>query len=174
MSFAPSRVLIFIIAAAFTLTASATGLSTISIQELQSPAGPKHSDGIVYAPKKGPKKQLRGKTVGLIYFANDLVVPNTGGFYGGTPMGTQTGHCVQVWLDTQLACYFRFAVDAVEGKGIIMAEALFDLTNFPNADLVITGGTGDFLGIVGGGTTAAPANFDGTTFMYNFDYKILS
>lgn len=148
---------------------SATRWKTISVQELQSPPGLKHSDGIVSVPPGGDPSL--GESVGLIFFANDLVVPATGGFNGGTPMGTQTGHCVSVWVGVQLACYFRFDIDSDEGKGVILAEALFDLTNFPDADLVITGGSGDFLGIIGTGRTSAPRNFDGTTFFYHFWYK---
>lgn len=144
---------------------------TIKIQELQSPPGPRHSNAIIDAPAGGNK--TLGLTTGFVWFSNDLAVPDTGGLNGGTPMGTQTGHCVEVYAGVQLACYFRFALDAREGKGIINAEALFDLTNFPNADLTITGGTGDFMGIIGSGVTSAPANFDGTTFFYTFDYKIV-
>lgn len=69
----------------------------ISIQELQSPAGPKHSDGIALIIAGGDP-QL-GTTTGMVWFANDLVVPGTvepddgtgADFEGGTPMGTQTG-----------------------------------------------------------------------------------
>jgi hypothetical protein len=89
-------------------------------------------------------------------------------FDGGEPAGTQTGHCVQVWDGVQLACYFNFKLL----KGNIVAEALFDLTDFPNADLVITGGTGKYLGIIGSAKTRAPPDFDGTTFFYDFKYRI--
>lgn len=69
----------------------------------------------------------------------------------------------------ELACYFNFKLEG----GNILAEALFDLVNFPSAELVITGGSGKYLGIVGSGTTRAPADFDGTTFFYDLKYKIL-
>ena len=142
-------------------------MKTLSLQELQSPPGPKHSNGIVFAPESGVSAD--GTAIGLVTFANNLVVPGTGGWEGGTPAGTQTGHCVQVWDNTQLACYFNFHLEG----GRIIAEALFDLVNFPNAEVIITGGTGDYLGIVGDGKTEAPPNFDGTTFIYRFNYKIL-
>jgi hypothetical protein len=66
----------------------------ISIQELQSAAGPKHSDGIVSLVSNG-NAQI-GTDVAMVWFANDLVVPGTvkpgtGPFEGGKPMGTQTG-----------------------------------------------------------------------------------
>jgi hypothetical protein len=154
---------------------------TIEIQELQSPPGERHSNAIINTPGMKevegiPKLQddkAEGLSTGLVWFANDLVVPGTGGFEGGEPMGTQTGHCVEVWVGKELACYFNFNLDAAEGKGSITAEALFDLVEFPNAKLTITGGTGDFTGIVGSGYTSAPENFDGTTFFYTFDYVLL-
>lgn len=163
--------------AALTMLPSATWadnvgpLQTIFIQELQSPPGPRHSDGIINAPA-GADKNI-GDAIGLIWFSNDLAIPNTGGFNGGTPMGTQTGHCVEVSVGLELACYFRFNIDSCEGKGTITAEALFPLPDFPAADLTITGGTGDFVGIVGSGFTSAPPDFDGTTFFYTFEYQIL-
>jgi hypothetical protein len=46
------------------------------------------------------------------------------------------------------------------------------LTNFPAADLTITGGTGDFRGIIGSGKTVKPEPFNGTTFVYEFEYDI--
>ena len=84
----------------------------------------------------------------------------------------RTGHCVEVSANSLLACYFRFDLDAIEGVGTITAEALFDLAVFPVADLTITGGTGDFLGIIGSGVTFAPPVFDGTTFFYEFTYYL--
>lgn len=154
----------------FTTTTAKGGakkLQKLSLQELQSPAGPRHSDGIIFAPDSGISAV--GTSAGLVTFANDLVVPGTGGFDGGKPAGTQTGHCVQVWDETQLACYFNFNLE----KGRILAEALFDLTSFPSAELVITGGSGDYLGIVGTGVTRAPEDFDGTTFFYDFEFKVV-
>jgi hypothetical protein len=139
----------------------------LSVQELQSPTGPRHSNGIIAT---APGSTAAGTAAGLVTFANELVVPGTGGFNGGTPAGTQTGHCVMVWDQTQLACYFNFAL--LDGR--ILAEALFDLTNFPNANLVITGGSGKYLGIVGTGKTRAPVDFDGTTFFYDFEYMTLA
>jgi hypothetical protein len=139
----------------------------LSVQELQSPNGPRHSAGII---SSGVGSTAAGTAAGLVTFANELVVPGTGGFNGGTPAGTQTGHCVMVWDNTQLACYFNFAL--LDGR--ILAEALFDLTNFPNANLVITGGSGKYLGIVGTGKTRAPDVFDGTTFFYDFEYTTLA
>jgi len=58
--------------------------------------------------------------------------------------------------------------------GRITAEALFDLTAFPNANLVITGGTGDFTGISGSGCTSIIPGFEfeGTTFIYNFSFDL--
>ncbi|KAG7351209.1 hypothetical protein IV203_010569 [Nitzschia inconspicua] len=138
---------------------------SITIQELQSPPGPRHSAGIVRVGRTPAARIEEGKQVGLIWFDNDLAVPST-----GAPMGTQTGHCVEVSANSLLACYFRFDLDAAEGKGTITAEALFDLAVFPTADLTITGGTGDFLGIIGSGFTFPPENFDGTTFFYTLNY----
>jgi len=155
-------------------TVQANKFKTIKIQELQSPAGERHSDGIVTTPSSMiDGKKMDGYATGLVWFANNLVVPETGGFESGTNMGTQTGHCVEVWIGKQLACYFNFNLDTEEDKGTITAEALFDLTNFPSAKLTITGGTEDFTGIVGSGYTTAPEEFDGTTFFYTFDYVLL-
>ncbi|KAL3904262.1 MAG: hypothetical protein SGILL_010136, partial [Bacillariaceae sp.] len=154
-----------VVVAALTNLVSA---DTIFIQELQSPAGDRHSVGILDI---GTGDKSLGENIGLVWFDNDLAVPNTG---GGTPMGTQTGHCVEVWVGKNLACYFNFKLDTPDGlQGNILAEALFDLENFPDAELVITGGSGDFLGIVGTGVTSAPADFDGTTFFYTFDYDFV-
>lgn len=116
-----------------------------------------------------------GEVMGFVFFSNDLVEPATGGFASGTAMGTQTGHCVVVEVDTLLACYFNFNIDNDDNVGRITVEALFDLVNFPSADLVITGGTGDFIGIVGGGKTAALNTADpgGDSFIYNLEYKLL-
>ena len=60
--------------------------STIVIQELQSPPGPRHSEGIVRVGRTPAANIEEGEQVGLIWFDNDLAVPNT-----PTPMGTQTG-----------------------------------------------------------------------------------
>jgi hypothetical protein len=57
--------------------------------------------------------------------------------------------------------------------GTFTAEGLFNLLDFPSADLVITGGTDGFLGIIGSGKTSKPANFDGTAIVYNFDYSVV-
>jgi hypothetical protein len=170
---------------------------TITIQELQSPPGPRHSEGIVRVGRTPAANIEEGEQVGLIWFYNDLAVPNT-----NTPMGTQTGtynsvrkccilanttprslnsivaclsntgHCVEVSANSLLACYFRFDLAATEGTGTITAEALFDLAVFPVAQLTITGGTGDFLGIIGSGLTFPPPTFDGTTFFYTFEYYL--
>jgi hypothetical protein len=155
------------------LTSSVVAAKTVVIQELQSPPGPRHSDAIldVIGP---PADKNAGTDIGLIWFHNDLAVPD-GTLAGGAPMGVQSGHCVEVWVGTALACYFRFELDTPDDlKGTITAEALFDLTDFPAADLTITGGTGDFLGIVGSGKTSLgnlPAQPGGiTTFLYTFDY----
>ena len=82
--------------------------------------------------------------------------------------------CVQVSFvegKEELACYFNFNVDNGEKqRGRIMAEALFDLENFPAAELVITGGSGDFEGIVGSGKTEAIEGETRDTFIYNFEY----
>lgn len=73
-----------------------------------------------------------------------------------------------VWLDTQLAYYFRLDFDVDKGKGTIAAEALFYLNNFfPDTDLVITERSDYFLGIVGNRTTAAARTSDGTILIYN-------
>jgi len=103
------------------------------------------------------------------------VKPQAGELYGGDAIGTQTGHCVQVEEETALACYFNFNVKYGTMTGRITAEALFDLSSFPNANLVITGGTGDFVGISGSGCTSTIPGFDfeGTTFIYNFNFGIL-
>jgi hypothetical protein len=159
--------LIAFLLVAFLVTASqAANWIKLSVQELQSPPGPKHSTGIVFSPSTG--NATLGTSVGLIYFANNLTVPGTGGFNGGTPAGTQTGHCVQVWDGVQLACYFNFNLL----KGRILAEALFNLTDFPSVELVITGGTGKYHGIIGCAKTRKPPVFDGTTFFYDFSYQI--
>jgi hypothetical protein len=106
--------------------------------------------------------------VGIVYFTNDIVVPEF-----GASMGTETGHCIQV-SDTQLACYFNFKIKTDKLSGRILAEALFDLPNFPNANLVITGGTGDFLGASGHGCTTTPKNSNNVaTVIYNFSYKLM-
>ena len=75
---------------------------------------------------------------------------------------------MEVHTDVNLACYFRFILEG----GSFTAEALFDLKNFPNADLIITGGTGDYRGIAGTGVTENIVE-DDSTFIYNFEYKIL-
>jgi len=97
-----------------------------------------------------------------------------GELFGGELLGTQTGHCVRVEEGSLLTCYFNFHLVNGAMTGRITAEALFDLNAFPNANLVITGGTGDFTGIKGGGcTTTVPTfEFEGTTFIYNFVYDL--
>ena len=117
----------------------------ITIQELQSPAGYQHSDAILNfeTGADGP-----GQNLGVVWFSNNLVVPEAGQIKGTVPLGTQTGHCVEVETGNLLACYFNFKIESGERTGRILAEALFDLGNFPSANLVITGGTGDFSGIV--------------------------
>jgi hypothetical protein len=157
--------LLFVLA----LVSSASALK-LSVQELQSPSGDKHANGILSIPANTSSAE----SMGFVFFANNLVVPDTGGFTSTKPMGTQTGHCVEAWRGKELACYFRFKITGnSDRKGTFTAEALFNLQDFPSADLVITGGTDDFLGIIGSGKTSKPANFDGTTFFYNFDYNII-
>jgi len=146
---------------------------SISIQELQSPAGPRHSDGIVHLSDDG----TQAKTLGFVFFSNDIVEPKVGEAKGGNPMGIQTGHCIEVEVDKLLACYFNFNVRSTSKSGRITAEALFDLVNFPAANLVITGGTGDFTGIAGTGCTSNKVpgledEFDSTSFIYNFNYDL--
>lgn len=84
--------------------------------------------------------------------------------------------CVQVSFEEEnekLACYFNFNIqDRKAGHGRITAEALFDLENFPSANLVITGGTEDFEGIVGKGKTEKIEGEDRDTFIYNFEYSM--
>lgn len=139
----------------------------LSIQELQSPTGPRHSDAI---QNTGGDPNL-GTGLGYVWFDNDLVKPNF-----GASLGDQTGHCIQVSYAEdggKLACYFNFNVNDDSGcSGRITAEALFDLSSFPNANLVITGGTGDFHGIRGNGCTQAidDAPEGVATFIYNFSY----
>ena len=119
----------------------------------------------------GGGSAANGTSVGIVYFANDIVVPEF-----GAAMGTETGHCVEVWKENQLACYFNFNIKTDKLSGRILAEALFDLTgtNFPNANLVITGGTGDFLGASGHGCTTTPKNSNNVaTVIYNFSYKLM-
>jgi len=146
----------------------------IAIQELQSPAGLRHSAGILgmLSGADGP-----GTNLGMVWFSNDIVEPQEGAALGGDALGTQTGHCVLVEgtsSDGLLACYFNFNVIYGEMTGRITAEALFDLNNFPAANLVITGGTGDFTGIAGSGCTSTVPGFefDGTTFIYNFSFML--
>jgi hypothetical protein len=116
-------------------TVQAGGLKTIMIQELQSATGERHSEAIITTPglinEMLETEKGKGYATGLVWFANDLVVPGTGGFDGGEPMGTQTGHCVEVWIGKQLACYFNFNLDADEGKGTITAEACLIWRIFP-------------------------------------------
>lgn len=141
----------------------------LSIQEIQSPTGPRHSDAI----QNTGGDPAAGTGLGYVWFDNDLVKP---GF--GPSMGDQTGHCIQVSYDDaspKLACYFNFNVDDEDGcSGRITAEALFDLANFPQANLVITGGTGAFEGIRGSGCTQAIDDLpEGVaSFIYNFSYDI--
>jgi hypothetical protein len=142
-----------------------TTVSLVSVQELQSPPGPRHSDGIV-ATAGDPNQ---GTSLGFVYFSNDLVNKDN-----GSPMGKQSGHCIQVYNNEQLACYFNFDIEQSGGpSGRITAEALFNLPEFPDANLVITGGTGDFHGIVGDGCTEDIDAANGT-FLYNFQYKIMT
>jgi hypothetical protein len=140
----------------------------IAIQELQSPAGPRHSDGIVSVGEG------EATSLGFVWFDNDIVVPVEDETEGGKSLGVETGHCIQVHADKGLACYFNFNLTEGDKKGRVTAEALFDLTDFPNANLVITGGTGDFKGIVGHGCTSKVPGSDsnGTTFIYTFDYDL--
>jgi len=144
---------------------------SFAIQELQAPAGPMHSDGILsfMTGVDGP-----GQEMGFVYFSNSIVEPVDGEQFGGSPLGTQSGHCVLVEVDSKLACYFNFHVTEGDMTGRITAEALFDLNNFPAANLVITGGTGAFTGIAGSGCTSIVPGFDfeGTTFIYNFNYML--
>jgi hypothetical protein len=139
----------------------------LSIQELQSPTGPHHSDAI---QNMGGDSNL-GTGLGYVWFDNNLVKPQF-----GASMGDQSGHCIQVSYAEdggKLACYFNFNVNDEAGcSGCITAEALFDLSAFPNANLVITRGTGDFHGIHGSGCTAAIENPpEGVmTFISNFNY----
>jgi len=60
-------------------------------------------------------------------------------------------------------------------SGCITAEAMFDHSSFPNANLVITGGTGDFQCIQGSGCTQAIANLpEGlNTFIYNCKHDLI-
>jgi hypothetical protein len=155
----------------------------LSIQELQAPSGFAHSDGILDLLSESAETddvdaaKLAGKAVGMIYFSNTLYVPGT-----TTKMGRQSGHCVQVDFaeeSASLACYFNFNIEQKPGRlsGRITAEAHFDLPNFPNANLVITGGTGDFHGISGNGCTTKVQEgnpfFEKETFVYNFNYELL-
>ena len=87
-------------------------------------------------------------------------------------MGKQIGHCVEVEIGMELACYFNFKFDTEKYKGRITAEASFPMLEFPKANLVITGGTGDFTGIVGSACTAEVPGSDGTTFIYNFVFTL--
>ena len=145
----------------------------IAIQELQSPAGLRHSDGILEV-----LSGAAGTNLGMVWFSNDIVEPQEGTAFGGDALGTQTGHCVLVEgtpeEDGLLACYFNFNVINGEMTGRITAEALFDLNNFPEANLVITGGTGDFTGIAGSGCTTRVPGFEseGSTFIYNFSFML--
>jgi hypothetical protein len=141
------------------------GMQVLRIQELQSPPGARHSDGIV-ATAGDPDQ---GTSLGYVYFHNDIVDPTS-----SEPMGTQSGHCIQVHNGVQLACYFNFRIKQANGHyGRLTAEALFDLGNFPAANLVITGGTGEFRGIVGSGCTEDVDAANGT-FIYNFVYQFAS
>jgi hypothetical protein len=136
---------------------------TLSIQELQSAPGESHSNGIVQLGESGAGKQF-----GFVYFSNDIIVPGTAGALPRN-IGNQRGHCVEVLKGKNLECYFTFNL---RGRGRITAEAAFDLTHFPNAQLTITGGTGEFSGIYGHGCTSVIGQFDGTTFVYNFNYDL--
>jgi hypothetical protein len=158
--------LLFVLALfALALICSASA-ATLNVQVLMSPPGDKHSKGIFSLPANASLAE----SMGFAFFANNLVAPDA----GGKPMGTQTGHCVEVWRGKELACYYRFKItDSSDRKGTFTAESLFNLQDFPSADFVITGGTGDFLGIIGSGKTSKPANYDGTNFFYNFDYNIV-
>jgi len=136
----------------------------LSVQEIQSPPGTAHSDGIVYT--QGSFENA--SSVGLVYFSNKIVDPSN----NGTSMGKQTGHCVEVEIGEELACYFNFKFETKLFGGRITAEATFSLPEFPNANLVITGGTGDFTGIVGSACTRKVPGSDGTTFIYDFIFKL--
>jgi hypothetical protein len=143
----------------------------LTVEHLVSPPGPKHSNRILTIPFNVPEDQ----SMGLMFFANNIVVPNTGGFNSTQPMGTDTGYCVEVWKGKQLACYAsaRITMNS-RRKGTFVVEALFDLTDFPSAVLTITGGTGDFLGMIGSGKTINSTDVDGTTstIIMEFDYEI--
>lgn len=137
------------------------------LQEKESPAGPKHSAGIRYL---NGSSYDEGTTVGLIYFYNDLFFPKDGGKLGNVPAGVESGHCVQVSKE-YLACYFNFNVTGSRvGSGRITAEALFLLKDF-SASLVITGGTGDFLGIIGDGVVTFPSDNSASDFRVNYNLK---
>jgi hypothetical protein len=154
-----------LISCASGLISGAAGLN-LNVEAIVSPPGDKHSNGIVSIPGNAS----RAESIGFAFFANNLVAPGT----GGQPMGTQTGHCVEVWRGKQLACYYRFKITGnSDRKGTFTAEALLNVEDLPLGDFVITGGTDGFLGIIGSGKTFKPANFDGTSFFYNFDYKIV-
>ena len=84
----------------------------LSIQELQTPTGPGHSDGILDVLSEMAKTadvtdvssaKKTGTAMGFIYFSNTLYVPGTKNI-----MGSQSGHCVQVDFSEEsarLACY---------------------------------------------------------------------
>ena len=85
-------------------------------------------------------------------------------------MGRQTGHCVEVEIGVELACYFNFRFSTPNITGRITAEGSFPLAEFPNANLVLTGGTGDFEGIYGSACTESLGS--STEFLYNFIFKL--
>lgn len=134
------------------------------IREHQADTGLLHSAGIVQLSEDAAET---GKQIGMVYFSNQLRKwsDNT---LDGDVVGKQHGHCVEVSKTSKLACYFHFNV---QDKGRLTAEAEFDLNNFPNAVLVITGGTGDFSGVKGHGCTFADVPFNSSTFTYHFQYQ---
>lgn len=59
----------------------------LSIQEIQSESGPRHSDAI----QNTGGNPSNGTGLGYVWFDNDLVKPQF-----GASLGDQTGHCIQV------------------------------------------------------------------------------
>lgn len=87
-------------------------------------------------------------------------------------MGKAIGHCVEVEVGVGLACNFNFKFDTKTVKGRITAEASVPLLEFRKPNLVITGGTGHFTGIVGSGCTREIPGSDGSTFIYDFVFQL--
>jgi hypothetical protein len=152
------------------MESNCTKLKFLSLQEIQSPPGSNHSNGILQTNPAGSIDA--GTSVGLIYFSNPLVRPNANGTAGTFTLGTQTGHCVQVNADN-LACYFNFDLKSSRfGKGRILLEALFHLPVFPLAEFVVHGGSGAFFGIIGFGSTSAVKYRNGTVADGRINYNI--